>query len=290
MLKSDKYSYQNGITLNRFLLINHNDYNGCAALPQNQIKPHNITIYSFPDVPIKSYISLSEFYSRQVYYNKLKGLVPHYFIDQISAWQLLEENQESSFSNSKDNIVIVICGSNQKAILRTVDLVCRILQTYNLGLNNIKIINNSVPMFFDLLEDKINKLGLPVFYNEDEVIEENIDKAAHCDFQVYFNSEWQQPIVGKAIRAIRIKVSEGELSYRTHLINGNWLPWVNDGEMSGSAASYIDGFQIKYISDKYKILYRFSIINSKPISWRTTNIPIPTKKYLDSFEFKIEEK
>lgn len=285
MLKPDKSYYQKGITLNEYFMINHND--SCAALAKNTISPHSIVIYSFPDVPLKSYISLAEFYSRQVYYNNFRGLVPHYFIDSIAIWQLLPENICSSFPNSKDKIIIVICGSNQKAKIRTVDLVCRILKTYNLGLNSVNLVNNSSPMFFDLLEEKINKLGLPTFITTEEPAK-TIDEAAHCDFQVYFNSQWQSPVRGSAIQAIRIKVNEGELFYRTHLINGGWLPWVSSGEMSGSAASYIDGFQIKYISDKNKILYRFSVLNSKPISWRTTNINVPTKQYLDNFEFKIE--
>ena len=285
MLKPDKSYFQNGITLNEFFITNHS--NNCAALSKNNMNPSNITIYSFPDVPIKSYISLAEFYSRQVYYNNFKGLIPHYLIDSIAIWQLLPENIESTFPNSKNKIIIVICGDNQKAKIRTVDLACKILKTYNLGLNNINLVNNSNPMFFDLLEEKINKLGLPAFVTAEEPAE-IIDKAAHCDFQVYFNSKWQAPIRGCAIQAIRIKVTEGELYYRTHLINGGWLPWVSNGEMSGHTASYIDGFQIKYISKQNKILYKFSIINSKPISWRTTNILVPTKQFLDDFEFKIE--
>ena len=287
MLKPDKTIYQNGIANNEYIITKHNDY--CAALPQIQVSPYSISIYSFPDVPIKSYISLAEFYSRQVYYNNFKGLIPHYFVDAISIWKLLEDNMVSSFNKG---IVVVICGSSQKAKIRAVDLVCRILKNHDLGLQNVNIVNNSNPMFFDLLEEKVNKLGLPSFKMdnvEDEPIIENIDKAAHCSFEVYFNHQWQQPIKGTPIQAIRLKVSEGELFYRTHLINGGWLPWVEQSEMSGSEASYIDGFQIKYISDKYKLLYRFSIINSKFISWKVDNIAIPTKHYLDNFDFKIEE-
>ena len=283
----DKTTYQNGIALNEYIITKHNDY--CAALPQISISPRSISIYSFPDVPIKSYISLAEFYSRQVYYNNFKGLIPHYFVDSISIWKLLEDNMISNFNKG---IVIVMCGSNQKVKIRTVDLICKLLKTYDLGLQNVNIINNSTPMFFDLLEDKVNKLGLPTFKIdnvEDEAMIKNIDRAASCNFEVYFNHQWQKPIKGKAIQAIRLTIDEGDLFYRTHLINGGWLPWVNQGEMSGSEASYIDGFQIKYISKQYKILYRFSTLNSKLISWRSENITIPTKHYLDNFEFKMEK-
>jgi hypothetical protein len=50
-------------------------------------------------------------------------------------------------------------------------------------------------MFFDLLEEKVNKLGLPMFASiEDEVKPEKtveiIDRAAHCEYEVYFNHQW----------------------------------------------------------------------------------------------------
>jgi len=65
-------------------------------------------------------------------------------------------------------------------------------------LNSVNLINNSTPMFFDLLEEKINKLGLPTFITTEEPAK-IIAKAAHCDFQVYFNSQWQSPVRGSAI-------------------------------------------------------------------------------------------
>lgn len=288
MLKPDKSYFHQGITLNEFIITSHNEY--CAATPQKLAMPRGIIVYSFPEVPIKSYIGLAEFYSRQVFYNRFKGFIPHYFIDKVSAWQLLNLDQQSIVA---DKIVIAICGGSDKAKLRTIDIICNILKQYDLAFNSVKLVNNSTQMFFDLLEEKVNKLGLPMFAPiEDEVKSEEtveiIDRAAHCEYEVYFNHQWQQPIQGKAIQAIRIRVSEGELFYRTHLINGGWLPWVKDGEMSGSEAAYIDGFQVKYISENNKLLYRFSIINSKPISWRSTNINVPTKKFLDNFEFKFE--
>lgn len=284
MLKPDKNYYKNGITINEYLILSHNEY--CAAAPTELKVPRGILIFSFPNIPLKCFMSQAEYYSRQIYYNNFKGLIPHYCIDQIAAWQLLQLDQKSI----GDSIVIIMCGDSPKTRLRTVDLVCKLLKDYNLGLNNVKIFNNDNQLFFDLLEDKINKLGLPkMIFNIAPPVEEVeiTPKAAHLDFEVYFNSQWQKPIKGCPIQAIRLIVSEGELYYRTHLINGGWLEWVKNGEMSGSAASYIDGFQIKYVGEK-TISYRFAPINSKLISWRTTNINVPTKKQLDDFDFKIE--
>ena len=285
ILNPDKSFYKKGITINEYFILSHNEY--CAVAPQKLEVPRGILIFSLPDIPLKCFMSQAEYYSRQIYYNNFRGLIPHYCIDQIAVWNLLQLNYQSI----DNNIVIAMCGTSQKTRIRTVDLICKLLQEYNLGLNKIKIFNNDNQMFLDLLEDKINKLGLPKMeqlINEQPVEEVEITpKAAHLDFEVYFNSQWQKPIKGQPIRAIRLIVSEGELYYRTHLINGGWQPWVKNGEMSGNAASYIDGFQIKYIGNK-KISYRFSPINSKFISWRVDNMNVPTKKYLDDFDFKIE--
>ena len=284
MLNPDKSYYKNGITINEYLILSHNEY--CAAAPKKLERPQGIVILSLPNIPLKCFMSQAEYYSRQIYYNRFGGLIPHYCVDQIVAWNLLQLNYQSI----DNNIVIAMCGNSSKTKLRTVDLVCKLLQDYNLGFNSIKISDND-QLFFDLFEDRINKLGLPKMeyfitaQTEEEI--EDTPKAAHLDFEVYFNSQWQKPIKGQPIRAIRLIVSEGDLYYRTHLINGGWLDWVKNGEMSGSAASYIDGFQIKYIGDK-KIFYRFSPLNSKFISWRVENMNVPTRKQLDDFDFKIE--
>lgn len=261
MIKADKTYRINGLQINEFFITQHNEY--CAAAPLNKVSPRSIVIYSFPSVPIKSYISLAEFYSRQVYYNNFKGLIPNYIVDNLSVWHLQE--------NISDKIIIIKCGDSIKAENK-IEILCSWLSKEY----NIEIEKAAPRVEFDsvLTEEPI----------------EIIPRAASCTFEVYFGSKWQQPIKGQPIRAIKININEGQLYYRTHLINGGWLDWVGNNEISGRLNSFIDGFQVDYKSDKYQLFYCFSTINSKLISWHSTNIGIPTKQYLDNFDFKIELK
>lgn len=261
MIKADRSYKKNGVVINEFLISSHSEY--CAAAPKKIVVPRSIIIYSFPDIPIKSYISLAEFYSRQVYYNRFRGFIPNYFVDSAAAWHLLK-------NNLSEKIIVVKCGASQKAEDRVKALCSMLSKQYNIE-----------------VKDVIDEIDYDTALAEEPI--EITSMAAQCTFEVYVDNKWQQPIKGRPIRAIKININEGELYYRTHLINGGWLDWVGNNEISGSLSSFIDGFQIKYISNKNAIQYRFSTINSKLISWRSSNIQIPTKHYIDNFEFRIKE-
>ena len=73
MLNPDNVRRKNGLIINEFFITQHNDY--CAAAPKNLLKPQNIVIYSFKNMPIKPYMSQADFYCRQIYYNNFKGFL-----------------------------------------------------------------------------------------------------------------------------------------------------------------------------------------------------------------------
>lgn len=92
-------------------------------------------------------------------------------------------------------------------------------------------------------------------------------------YRVYADGKWYSEVKGlsniagrskQAISAIALKVSKGNIRYRVHLLNGDWLPWVTGYNISDSKNGYagikgkvIDGLQVEFegVGD-YKATYR----------------------------------
>ena len=92
-------------------------------------------------------------------------------------------------------------------------------------------------------------------------------------YRVYADGKWYNEVKGlsnvagrkkQAISAVAVKVSKGNIKYRVHLLNGDWLPWVDGYDINDSNNGYagikgkvIDAIQVEFsgVGD-YKATYR----------------------------------
>lgn len=92
-------------------------------------------------------------------------------------------------------------------------------------------------------------------------------------YRVFADGKWYSEVKGlsnvagrkkQAISAVAVKVSAGKLCYRVHLLNGDWLPWVDGYDIEDDINGYagikgkvIDAIQIEFsgVGD-YKATYR----------------------------------
>ena len=114
-----------------------------------------------------------------------------------------------------------------------------------------------------------------VIYNEDIFSVKSYTKVEKptLTYRVYADGQWYDEVKGlsniagrkkQAISAVAVKVSNGKIKYRVHLLNGDWLPWVTgydiDDDVNGYAGikgKVIDGLQVEFsgVGD-YKATYR----------------------------------
>lgn len=113
-----------------------------------------------------------------------------------------------------------------------------------------------------------------VIYN-DNIFGKSESKVAKptLTYRVYADNRWYNEVKGlsniagrakQAISAIALKVSRGKIRYRVHLLNGDWLPWVDGYDINDSNNGYagikgkvIDAIQVEFsgVGD-YKATYR----------------------------------
>ena len=92
-------------------------------------------------------------------------------------------------------------------------------------------------------------------------------------YRVYADGKWYGEVKGlsniagrpkQAISGVAVTVSEGNIRYRVHLLNGEWLPWVTGYDINDDINGYagikgkvIDGLQVEFsgVGD-YKATYR----------------------------------
>ena len=92
-------------------------------------------------------------------------------------------------------------------------------------------------------------------------------------YRVFADHKWYSEVKGlsniagrkkQAISAVAVKVSKGNIKYRVHLLNGDWLPWVDGYDIKDDINGYagikgkvIDGLQVEFegVGD-YKATYR----------------------------------
>jgi GH25 family lysozyme M1 (1,4-beta-N-acetylmuramidase) len=92
-------------------------------------------------------------------------------------------------------------------------------------------------------------------------------------YRVFADGKWYSEVKGlsniagrkkQAISAVAIKVSKGDIKYRVHLLNGDWLDWVDGYDINESNNGYagilgkvIDAVQVEFsgVGD-YKATYR----------------------------------
>lgn len=103
--------------------------------------------------------------------------------------------------------------------------------------------------------------------------DKNVAEKPTLTYRVFADHKWYGEVKGlsniagrskQAISAIALKVSRGEIRYRVHLLNGDWLPWVTGYNINDSNNGYagikgkvIDAVQVEFsgVSD-FKATYR----------------------------------
>nr|DAZ50063.1 MAG TPA: hypothetical protein [Caudoviricetes sp.] len=120
-----------------------------------------------------------------------------------------------------------------------------------------------------------------VIYNDDVFCksERKVEKPT-LTYRVFADGKWYSEVKGlsnvagrkkQAISAVAIKVSKGNIKYRVHLLNGDWLPWVDGYDIKDAINGYagikgkvIDGLQVEFegVGD-YKATYRMRMQGEK---------------------------
>ncbi len=111
-----------------------------------------------------------------------------------------------------------------------------------------------------------------VIYNESVFENVKVEKPT-LTFRAYYDGRWSKEVKGlsevvgehkQAISAIMVKVSSGYVRCRVHLLNGDWLPWVDGYDINDSNNGYagikgkvIDAIQVEFsgVGD-FKATYR----------------------------------
>ena len=111
-----------------------------------------------------------------------------------------------------------------------------------------------------------------IIYNENVFENVKVEKPT-LTYRVYADGKWYSEVKGlsniagrkkQAISAIALKVSRGKIRYRVHLLNGDWLDWVDGYDINDSNNGYagikgkvIDAIQVEFsgVSD-FKATYR----------------------------------
>lgn len=111
-----------------------------------------------------------------------------------------------------------------------------------------------------------------IIFNESVFQNVKVEKPT-LTYRVYADGKWYNEVKGlsniagrakQAISGVAVKVSEGNLRYRVHLLNGDWLPWVDGYDIEDDINGYagikgkvIDGLQVEFegVGD-YKATYR----------------------------------
>ena len=119
------------------------------------------------------------------------------------------------------------------------------------------------------------RLDTNVIYNEDIFSGKSDTKVEKptLTYRVFADGKWYNEVKGlsnvagrkkQAISAVAVKVSKGNIKYRVHLLNGDWLPWVDGYDINDSNNGYagikgkvIDAIQVEFsgVGD-YKATYR----------------------------------
>lgn len=126
--------------------------------------------------------------------------------------------------------------------------------------------------------DKINGYGGNIDTNvifNDSVFSKSESKVEKPTliYRVFADGKWYSEVKGlsnvagrkkQAISAVAVKVSKGNIKYRVHLLNGDWLPWVDGYDINDSNNGYagikgkvIDAVQVEFegVGD-FKATYR----------------------------------
>lgn len=130
------------------------------------------------------------------------------------------------------------------------------------------------------------RLDTNVIYN-DNIFGKSESKVAKptLTYRVYADGKWYNEVKGlsnvagrkkQAISGVAVKVSKGNINYRVHLLNGDWLPWVDGYDIKDDINGYagikgkvIDGLQVEFEGvGNYKATYRVRKQGQKFFDWQ----------------------
>ena len=118
-----------------------------------------------------------------------------------------------------------------------------------------------------------------IIFNENVFENVKVEKPT-LTYRVFADHKWYSEVKGlsnvagrkkQAISAVAVKVSKGDIRYRVHLLNGDWLPWVDGYDIKDDINGYagikgkvIDGLQVEFegVGD-YKATYRVRMQGEK---------------------------
>ena len=123
-----------------------------------------------------------------------------------------------------------------------------------------------------------------IIFNENVFKNIKVEKPT-LTYRVYADGKWYSEVKGlsniagrkkQAISAIALKVSRGKTRYRVHLLNGDWLSWVDGYDINDSNNGYagikgkvIDGLQVEFEGvGNYKATYRVRKQGQKFFDWQ----------------------
>lgn len=210
----------------------------------------------------------------------------HYFVDDTTVVRSVADKNIAWHAGDWDincrSIGIEIAGSTTECTGKTLEnvilLAQRLMKKYNIKKD--KVIrhydaNGKICPGFWCGSSAKDKLWKEQFLNKlDEKAEKNKElKKPTLTYRVYADHKWYDEVKGlsniagrkkQAISAVAVKVSKGNIKYRVHLLDGDWLPWVTgydiDDDVNGYAGikgKVIDGLQVEFegVGD-FKATYR----------------------------------
>lgn len=210
----------------------------------------------------------------------------HYFVDDTTVVRSVADKNIAWHAGDWDincrSIGIEIAGSTTECTGKTLEnvilLAQRLMEKYNIPkervIRHYDANGKLCPAFWCGSQQK-DRLFREQFWNKlDEKAEENKElKKPTLTYRVYADNKWYDEVKGlsniagrkkQAISAVAVKVSKGNIKYRVHLLNGDWLPWVDGYDIDDSNNGYagikgkvIDAIQVEFsgVSD-FKATYR----------------------------------
>ena len=241
--------------------------------------PVKIYIYELPNIIVKSNTSMGEYYLRQ----QLRGLMEPFeadlYIDKNYAWGV---------SPPCHNIFkIGTCGHNEKVIKNVYNLLINFIKKYKIPFKNIFFCGELIKFQADFAV-AAEHLGIETKkdINFDEQLKKDV--LPKCQYQVYFNNNWQSPDSIHNITGLWIKTNVGEITFRVHFYNREWSKWQkNDTQIKSETP--IDGLQYECTSDKYKLEYQV-LLQGRRLPWKEKTLFSPYGKFIQSIDFRLIKK
>lgn len=210
----------------------------------------------------------------------------HYFVDDTTVVRSVADRNiawhAGDWTINCRSIGIEIAGSTKECTGRTLEnviaLTKELMKKYSISkervIRHYDANGKLCPAFWCGSTEK-DKLWKEQFWNklDEKAAEKKEVKKPTLTYRVYADGQWYDEVKGlsniagrakQAISGVAVKVSEGNIRYRVHLLNGDWLPWVTGYDINDDINGYagikgkvIDAIQVEFdgVGD-YKATYR----------------------------------